>query len=260
MIQALLLDLDGTVYRGSEAVPGAIHFIANLADRGVRHLFVTNRSSRAPEVVCDQLRGYGISCEPEQVLTSAEATADWIGSGTVYCIGEDGLTTALTNRGLRLIQPQPLDDQHVDYVAVGLDRDVTYSKLAAASQYILAGATFVGTNPDKALNTESGIVPGTGSILAALSAATGVEPVIIGKPETTLIEVALQRLGLTAKDVVMIGDNLETDIRGGVNAGLRTALVLTGISTEQDLEHSDVEPTWVASGYEELAAQLFRDW
>ncbi len=257
MIQGLLLDLDGTIYRGSEAVPGAIDFVAGLADRGVQHLFVTNRSNRTPEVMCHQLRGYGVHCKPEDILTSAEATAEWIDSGSFYCIGEDSLTSALENQGLKRVDPQTSDPQPPDYVVVGLDRHVTYQKLAAATRWIAAGATLVGTNPDRAVNSNAGIAPGAGSILAAVSAATGVQPTIIGKPETAMIKSALQRLGLAAENVVMVGDNLETDIRGGINAGLRTALMLTGISTKQDLMHSDLAPTWVASTFGALTDQLF---
>ena len=253
MIQGVLLDLDGTVYHGSEAVPGAIDFIERLGPRGVRHLFVTNRSSRSPRVVCDQLRGYGVPCEPHQVLTTAEATADWLGAGrTVYCIGEQGLTEALGAGGCRLTPGEMPDD-----VVVGLDTQLTYAKLATATRAIRAGARFIGTNPDKMINTEHGIAPGTGAALAALTAATGVEPIVIGKPEPILIDVALRRLGLPRETVVMIGDNLETDIAGGDRAGLRTAWILTGVSDARDLRAEDPQPTWIARDYPELEAQLF---
>ncbi|MEM7582075.1 MAG: HAD-IIA family hydrolase [Acidobacteriota bacterium] len=261
MIRALLFDLDGTVYRGREAVPGAIPFIAGLADRGVRHLYVTNRSNRTQQRVCDQLRGYGIACEPEEVLTSAEATAEWIGSGSAYCIGEIGLTQALERRGVTLVDTP--DEAELppppDYVVVGLDRGLTYRKLEVAGRWILAGATFVGTNPDVALNSDYGVSPGAGSVQVALQAMTGVAPTVIGKPEAAMIEIALEHLDLPPGDVVMVGDNLETDIRGGIRAGLRTALVLEGISTRQDVERSDLEPTWIAESFDELSALLFSD-
>ncbi len=253
MIQGVLLDLDGTVYHGSEAVPGAIDFIERLKPRGIRHLFVTNRSSRSPQVVHDQLRSCGVPCEPHEVLTTAEATADWLGGGrTVHCIGEQGLTEALTNRGCKLTE-----DERPDDVVVGFDSRLTYAKLATATRWIRAGARFIGTNPDRMINTEHGIAPGTGATLAALSAATGVEPTVIGKPEPIIIEIALRRLGLPRETVVMIGDNLETDILGGHRAGLRTAWILTGISSEGDLSDEAPRPTWIVRDYAELEAQLF---
>ena len=257
MIRGVLLDLDGTVYRGNHAVPGAARFIELLRRRRVPYLYVTNRASRTLERIRSQLVGYGLPCETSEILTTAEATADWLGEGSVYMIGEEGLEQALTSRGFMLTNDHPEASQQPDYVVVGLDEHLTYAKLARATRHILAGARFVGTNPDVAVNVDAGVTPGAGATLAALTAATSVEPTVIGKPEPIMIEIALERLELPNDEVVMVGDNLETDIRGGAAAGLPTALILTGISTERDLQDSDVEPTWVAKDYEELAELLF---
>ncbi|MCP3963968.1 MAG: HAD-IIA family hydrolase [bacterium] len=263
MIRGVLLDLDGTVYRGNHAVPGAARFIELLRRRRVPYLYVTNRASRTLERIRGQLAGYGLPCETSEILTAAEATADWLDGGSVYMIGEEGLEQALTSRGFMLTNEHPEDEgspdynAFPDYVVVGLDEHLTYAKLARATRHILAGARFVGTNPDTALNTDDGVAPGAGATLAALAAATGARPTVIGKPETIMIQIALQRLGLPKDEVVMVGDNLETDIRGAAAAGLPTALLLTGISTERDLRESDVEPTWVARDYEELTELLF---
>lgn len=260
MIRGMLFDLDGTVYRGEEPVPGAADFIAGLSARGIEYLFVTNRSSRSPEAICEHLRSLAIPCEPRHVLTTAEATAEWLGAGRkVYCIGGPGLAAAIVEHGSTIVDEPPdgVPDDGPDDVVVGLDPGLTYAKLAAATRFIRAGARFVGTNPDRVFSTETGVAPGAGATLAALTAATGVEPTVIGKPEPIIFESALQRLGLPSEEVVMVGDNLDTDVAGGRRAGLRTAWILTGVSTREELGENDPQPTWITASYPRLATRLF---
>ncbi len=247
MIEGIVFDLDGTLYRGDEPVPGAADFVAAAREKGVRCLFVTNRSSRAPEEVADQLNGLSIPCEPGDVLTSAQAAAEWLGGKSVFMIGGDGLKTALLERGVRLTELAP------DAVVVGYDEELTYEKLARACLLIAAGARFIGTNPDRAIRTERGLLPGAGSILAALETATRVKPTIVGKPEPRIMTQALARFGLPADRALAVGDNLDTDIPAGARAGMRTALVLTGVSTRADLAAAAVRPDIVAEDYAELA-------
>ena len=253
MIKGVILDLDGTVYRGNEEVPGAARCVARLRERDIRCLFVTNRANRTPATVVDHLRGYGIDCSPADVLTSAEATALHLGRGSVYPIGEDGLLQALKQHGMTL------DDQAPDYVVVSFDRGFTYEKLRTACSLIARGARFIATNPDKALRTETGLSPGTGAIVAAVAAGSGVDPVMIGKPERRIMDLAVQRLGLKHDDVICVGDNLDTDILASHNAGLRSVLILTGVSSREDLAHASCKPTWVVETYDELDAIIRRE-
>jgi 4-nitrophenyl phosphatase len=245
-ITAALIDLDGTVYRGSEAVPGAARFLERLRAAAVPYLFVTNRANRTPEEICRRLRLLAIPCAPPEVLTSAQATAEWIGEGRVFMIGEEGMERALREKGLTITDRDP------GYVVVSLDTSVDYAKLERASILVRGGARFVSTNPDLVVNTDQGLSPGNGAICQAIQAATGVEPFVVGKPEKVIMEIALRRLGLPKEGTVLIGDNLATDIAAGVAAGLQTALILTGVSTRQDAETSPIRPTWIVEGYDEL--------
>ena len=247
MIKGVILDLDGTVYRGEEAVPGAADFVLRLKAQGRKCLFVTNRSSRSPTAVRNHLRDLGIPCRASDVLTSAQATGQYLKKGSVFCIGEAGLRQELRKAGLTIA------DDTADYVVVGLDRHFTYAKMKRACNLILGGAKFIATNPDKRMPLASEVVPGTGAIVAAIAVASGTEPLTIGKPEPLIIELAVARLGLRKKDVIVVGDNLETDVPAGHRAGVRTALLLTGLSKRRDVKRAPIKPTWVASDYKELS-------
>ncbi len=247
-IRGVILDLDGTVYRGAEAVPGAAEFICGLRARGIVIRYVTNRANRPVGEVADQLQGMGLACSTADVVTSAEATAAYLKPGRVYVIGEAGLLEALERHGFTL------DDRNPDYVIVSFDRGFTYQKLATAVRLIGRGVPFVATNPDRALRVEDGISPGTGSLVAAVEAATNVKPLVIGKPERLIFDMTLKDMGLAGEEVIAVGDNLDTDIPAGAAAGMRTALILTGISTRADLATAAVVPTWVVDSFAELAA------
>ena len=249
MISGVILDLDGTVYRGTEQVPGASAFIRGLRDAGIPYLYVTNRSNRSPETVCEQLRGFELDCEPEQVLTSAQATAVHLPEGSsAYVIGEEPLIDELRAGGISI------NDENPDYVVVSYDRQLTYEKLRIASQLIVNGAAYIATNPDRGLNTEAGVYPGTGSIVAAVTAVVRQEPLVIGKPERRIFDLALERMQVERDGVVAVGDNLNTDIPAAAAAGMKSAFILTGISTRDDLPDAPVAPTWTVDGFEELAA------
>jgi 4-nitrophenyl phosphatase len=251
MIQGIIFDLDGTIYRGSQAVPGAAAFVSRAVERGIKVLFVTNRSNRTPETVCTQLQSYGISCTTDNILTSAQATARHLQSGSVFFIGEEGLEQAFLQAGLTL------DHQRPDYVVVGFDRAINYAKIEKATRLIRAGARFIATNPDKAVNADGGISPGNGAIVAAIAAATGQTPFVVGKPERAIIDIALERMGLSPEHVILVGDNLETDIRAGINAQIRSILILTGVSTRTDAVKSPVKPHRIVEDYADLANLVF---
>ncbi|MEO3946925.1 TIGR01457 family HAD-type hydrolase [Gorillibacterium sp. CAU 1737] len=233
-----ILDLDGTLYAGTNPIPEAAAFLNHLREQGAPRLFVTNNSSRTPEAVARHLREIlGIPAEAEEVLTSAQAAARYQAEAApgsrVYAIGEEGLRQALVDAGLVLCDDA---DEKPDAVVQGIDRSFTYEKLFAASRAIRAGAAFIATNPDLQLPTERGLTPGSGSLTAAIRAASGQEPVWIGKPSPIIMTYAVEKLGLPADEIWVVGDNLRTDIAGGLAAGCRTAWVLTGIASGVDPE------------------------
>lgn len=234
-MNGLLIDLDGTMYHGEHRIEGADALIRYLRDTSLPYRFVTNNSSASPEEVAERLRRMGIAADPEDVCTSAQATAAYIAEqqpgASVFVVGEAGLRAAVREAGLLLTEEQP------DFVVQGIDRSFTYERLAQAVRFIHNGARYVLTNPDLLLPSGTGLIPGAGSIGAMLQAAGGQEPILIGKPSAILMNYSLRKLGLAAQDAWMVGDNLATDIAAGKAASCGTILVLTGLTTADNLEH-----------------------
>jgi len=250
-IRHLIIDMDGVLWRGDEPMPGLQEFFAFLRHNSIGFVLATNNSSQTPEQYVAKLARFGVEAPVECVLTSAQATAAYLATialpGTrVYGIGEEGVRRALKQRGF------VLTDEGAAHVVVGWDRHLTWDKLATAALLIHAGAGFIGTNPDTNYPTERGPVPGNGAQLAALETTTGVAPVVVGKPEPWMYEEAMRRIEAHAETTAVIGDRLDTDIAGGVRAGLTTVLVLSGISTEADLAASPVKPDLVCADIGEL--------
>jgi len=243
-IKSFIIDMDGVLYRGQEALPGAQEFLTHLQEQSVPFILATNNSTRTPGQYVAKLRSMGIEVNEDHILTSAQATALYLSqvapsTARVYVIGEDGLMSAVKEQGFIMT------DKEVDFVVVGLDFQLTYDKLKIATLAIRAGASFIGTNPDTTLPTEGGLIPGSGAILAVLEAAAGVSPLIIGKPQPFLLRLAMEKLGVAPDCTAIIGDRLETDILGGREVGLITVLVLTGISDREELEASPFQPDLV---------------
>lgn len=234
-----IIDLDGTLYRGGEILPYAVEFMEMVRESGSPFLFMTNNSTRTPEDVAEHLRGMGIQAEADEIFTTSQAAARYLqedGRGNkVYCIGEHGLIEALTGAGFEL------SDQEADYVVQGLDRAFDYGKLNRALQFILDGAAFISTNPDVRLPVDGGYLPGAGSIGMAIATATDVKPVVIGKPSTIIMNYAMERLGLPAASIWMVGDNMRTDMAAGKAAACRTALLLTGVTNLDNLPVLEAE-------------------
>jgi 4-nitrophenyl phosphatase len=252
----LLIDLDGVLYRGNTAIPGVDEFFAWVEREGHDWVLVTNNALRTREEVAARLGAMGLLVEPERIVTSAVATAEWLRAQSpdgarVQCVGGAGLFQALFSPGSRLA-PDWADPQ---WLVLGQDLDMTYQKLAGACLAVQRGARFVLTNPDTSLPSEPGLVPGAGAWAAVVTLVTGAEPVVIGKPETALFEraIALMRSG---GKVVVIGDRLDTDILAGQRLGAETVLVLTGVSTRAEAESGPVAPDYIFADLPEMA----REW
>ena len=250
-VQSFVIDMDGVIYRGKTPIAGAGRFLDALRTAGTPFLLLTNNASLTEAQYAAKLADMGIEMEQERILTSGEATAVYLAQvappGTaMFMIGEDGLRTALEKRGFVL-----RDDTDVDYVVVGFDRGFTYKKLATATLAIRAGAQFVGANPDTTYPNELGLVPGNGALLAAIEAATDIAPLVIGKPQPAIFELALQKLHAQSDTTAILGDRMETDILGGFRAGLVTVLLLSGVTTRDQLAKEPLVPDLV---YEDIAA------
>lgn len=245
-----LIDLDGTIYLGDKLIPAGKSFIENLQGRKVPFLFVTNNTTKSPQAVSQRLgTDFGINVGPETIYTASLATVDYMNQENrgkkVFVIGEAGLTTEIYQAGYEYEEWTP------DYVVVGLDTELTYEKLAIATLAIQKGAHFIGTNPDKNIPTSRGLMPGAGSLLALIETATRVKPVIIGKPEKTIMSIAVKKLGLNKSEVIMVGDNYETDIQAGLKNGIDTLLVLSGFTQAEDVASLREAPTFVLNSLDE---------
>jgi 4-nitrophenyl phosphatase len=252
-IQSVIFDMDGVLWRGNEPLPGVPDIFNFLDSRAVRYAFATNNSSRTQQMYIEKLGGFGVTATSDQIVTSAVATAiycrvEFPDAKRVYIIGGEGMVEAFQQNGFEIV-----DAEQANLVAVGIDRNLTYEKLHRASYQIQGGAVLVGSNPDVTFPEPRGFAPGAGSILAAIEAATGVRPIIAGKPYTPMFEAAVQVLGTRPQNTLMIGDRLETDIAGAVQAGLKSILVLTGVSGEADVARSTVKPDVV---FENLTALM----
>lgn len=255
-----IFDLDGVVYRGDEPQPHAKETISTLRTRGHIVRFLTNNSSLTRAAYADKLGRLGIPASTDEIMTSSYAAALYFVESraigrTVYLIGQDGLVQELEAVGMRIVRNSDDPDADIDYVVVGIDRGFTYDKLARAQSAILAGAKFIATNEDLTFPAEGGrILPGNGSLVAAVRAATSAEPFVVGKPHDYALRKILELTGAPRERAVIVGDNLETDIVVGNRAGIHTVLVLTGLTTREQAEAAtgDMKPELVVETLAEL--------
>ncbi|WP_444684839.1 TIGR01457 family HAD-type hydrolase [Alkalicoccus luteus] len=248
-----LLDLDGTMYRGTERIDAGKQLVDRLVNARIPYLFVTNNSSKTPEQIAEKLQEMEIQAKASQVMTSAEACASYLkrkhGALNVYAIGEHGLLSALDAAGHSRVS------ERADAVVMGIDRQITYEKLAAACLEVRGGAMFVSTNADKAVPTERGMLPGNGSLTSVVHVSTGVEPTFIGKPEAIIMEEAMKRLGTPPAATVMVGDNYETDIMAGIRAGIATLLVFSGFTRPEDRAWQKQRPDFTVTTLDEWSVE-----
>jgi NagD protein len=233
-IHSWLLDMDGVLVREEQPIPGADRFLAALRERGTPFLVLTNNSIYTRRDLTARLRASGLDVPEEAIWTSALATARFLEDqrpqGSAFVIGEAGLTTALHGAGYTLTERSP------DYVVLGETRTYSFERITRAIRLIADGARFIATNPDATGPSSDGPLPATGSVAALISRATGVEPYFIGKPNPLMMRSALNAIDAHSETAAMIGDRMDTDIVAGLEAGMETILVLTGITNREDAE------------------------
>jgi NagD protein len=250
-VKNYLIDMDGVIVRGATLLPGAAEFVERLRTQGIPFLILTNNSLYTPRDLQVRLSYMGLDVPPEAIFTSALATAQFLHaqrpSGRAYVIGESGLTTALHDIGYALT------DQDPEYVVLGETTMYSFERITRAIRFVAAGARFIATNPDVMGPGEGGIVPATGAVAALISAATGVKPYFIGKPNPLMMRTALRAINAHSEESVMIGDRMDTDIIAGIESGLRTILVLTGVTTREQVERFPYRPTGVRESIADVA-------
>ena len=254
-LKGLVIDMDGVLWQGDTPLPGLHEFFDTLRRRQIKFVLATNNNTQTPEGFVQKAGKLGVEVLPEQVVTAAVATVNYLQSNypagsRIYVVGEAALKGMISGAGFTVA------DSNVQAVVATMDRQLTYEMLKRATLLIRAGADFIGPNPDTSYPTADGLVPGGGAIVAAIAAATDCQPLIIGKPESWMFRIALQRMQLRPDETASLGDRLATDIAGGQRLGLKTILVLSGVCTAAESESSTIQPTWVFSGIEDLAKAL----
>jgi NagD protein len=242
-VSSYLMDMDGVLVRGAQMIPGAAEFLGRLRERGLPFLILTNNSLYTPRDLQARLVRVGLDVPVEALYTSALATAQFLSrqtpGGSAYVLGEAGLTTALHDVGYVLSDHEP------DYVVLGETTSYSFQRLTQAIRLIAAGARFIATNPDVVGPAAEGLVPATGALAALVAEATGVKPYYVGKPNPLIMRSALRQLGAHSETSVMIGDRMDTDIVAGTEAGMRTILVLSGVTRAEQVNRFPYRPTRV---------------
>ncbi|MFD4457375.1 HAD-IIA family hydrolase [Nocardia sp. NPDC058480] len=248
--------MDGVLVHEDQLIPGADEFLADLRANEIPFLVLTNNSIRTPRDLQARLRHTGLDIPEESIWTSALATATFLDdqrpNGTAYVVGESGLTTALHEIGYVLTDSDP------DYVVLGETRTYSFEAITTAIRLVDRGAKFIATNPDATGPSRDGVLPATGSVAALITRATGKEPYYVGKPNPLMMRSALRRIGAHSQSTVMIGDRMDTDVIAGLEAGLRTVLVTSGISTKSSVEAYPFRPTMVVDSVADLIGRTRR--
>ena len=249
-IECWLTDMDGVLVHEEHALPGAAEFLQRLVDSSRRFLVLTNNSIFTPRDLAARLSRSGIEVPEESIWTSALATADFLArqlpGGSAYVIGESGLTTALHEAGYILTDTDP------DYVVLGETRTYSFEAITKAIRLVEAGARFIATNPDATGPSKEGSLPATGSVAALITRATGAEPYFVGKPNPMMFRSAMNRIQAHSETTAMIGDRMDTDVVAGIEAGLRTFLVLTGSTKREQVRRFPFQPHRVVDGIGDL--------
>ena len=253
-IDAWLMDMDGVLVREEQAIPGADRWLATLRARGLSFLLLTSNSIYTQRDLAARLRTSGLDVPEEAIWTSAQATAGFLADqtpgGSAYVIGEAGLTTALHEAGYTMTEREP------DFVVLGETRTYSFERITAAIRLVAGGARFIATNPDPTGPSADGPLPATGSVAALISRATGVEPYFVGKPNPLMMRSALNALDAHSEHAAMIGDRMDTDVKAGLEAGMHTVLVLTGVTARAETTRFPYRPARVVESIADLVDEL----
>ena len=260
-LKTLLIDGDGVLWRADEAMPGFLRFFAVLNEREIEWALLTNNNTRTVDAYVKKLAGFGVAVPEDRIFTSSTVTAAYLaekyGHGAaVHAVGMSGLLDTLGEAGFQVSTGEQMPDHEVVAVAAGMDRGLNVDKVKVAMRLILAGAEFVATNTDGSFPTADGLSPGTGMVIGALQATSGVAPTVMGKPERAIYDVSMRAMQADPQTTAMLGDRLNTDILGAQRVGIGTIGVLSGVMTQEELEGSEVVPDVVFAGIEELAEEL----
>lgn len=249
-----LTDMDGVLHKEGEIISGAKEFISTLRNEDIAFMVLTNNSMQTPRDLSAKLQRMGLDIEPERIWTSATATAKFLsqqaGQASAYVIGEAGLTTALHEIGWILTDADP------DFVVLGETRTYSFEALTTASNLIRGGSRFIATNPDLTGPGPHGVVPATGSVAAMITSVTGMEPYYVGKPNPVMMRSALNNIGAHSEHTVMVGDRMDTDVKSGLEAGMRTVLVRSGISDDAEIARYPYHPTAVMDSVADLVERI----
>jgi NagD protein len=249
-IKNYLIDMDGVLISGDTTIPGASQFVERLNASQGKYLVLTNNPIYTPKDLAHNLQKMGLDIPPELIFTSAMATAQFLQkqrpNGTAYVIGESGLTSSMHEAGYIITEHDP------DYVVLGETSAFSLENLTKGIRLIINGARFVATNPDPSGPTEMGIVPACGAVAAMIEKATGVSPFFIGKPNPLMVRTALNYLGVHSEETIVVGDRMDTDIIGGVQNGMDSILVLTGVTKPEQIERYSYIPTYVYDSVAEI--------
>jgi NagD protein len=240
-----IMDMDGVLISGRTLIPGADTFIERLKERGAEYLVLTNNPLYTPRDLSHRLRIAGLDISAERIFTSAMAAARFLNAqkpnGTAFVVGESGLTEAVHSIGY------VITDHNPDYVVLGETHTYNIEQVTKAIRLVAAGAHFIATNPDPSGLSEKGLVPACGAMAALIQAASGFSPFFVGKPNPLMMRTALNYLDVHSEDTVMIGDRMDTDIIAGVESGMETILVLTGVTRREDVPRYPYQPTHIVN-------------
>jgi 4-nitrophenyl phosphatase len=260
-INTFLIDGDGVLWYGQKPAEGLVHFFKVLQARGIQWALLTNNATDIVDGYADKLAGFGVTVTTDQVFTGATATAAYLNEhyapgSAVYVVGEEGLLTTLREAGFTVYHGPEMPEEPVAAVIGSMDRGLTYAKLDVATRLIRSGAPYIGTNPDRTYPTPTGLAPGAGTIVEAIAIASATEPIIIGKPQAAIFEMAMKALGADRAHTAMIGDRLETDIAGAKAADVGTILLMSGVTTPEQLAKCDIQPDCTYENLIELTDAL----
>jgi NagD protein len=248
--KSFLIDMDGVLVLGQTLIPGAREFIERLASQDRKFMVLTNNSRYPPAILQHHLHRTGLDIPTDKIHTSALATAQFLKNqqpgGSAYALGEDGLFEALEDIGYKFTDESP------DYVVLGETNDYSYDRITHAIRLIIAGARFIATNPDISGPAEGGIVPANGALAALIERATGIAPYFVGKPNPLMIRTALRRMDEHSENTIMVGDRMDTDILTGTEGGLETVLVLTGMTSREQVARFPYKPTRIVESVADL--------